>query len=49
MGGCQLEVRDTCSDAPASVEEIQKLAAKPGDMAEVIGGTKEQFDAMGIV
>lgn len=44
----ELEVRDTYGDAPANAEELRKLAAKLGDMAKVIGGTKEQFDAMGI-
>ncbi|MEE8717305.1 MAG: hypothetical protein SOI26_08285 [Coriobacteriales bacterium] len=44
----ELEVRDTYGDAPANAEELKKLVEKLSDMAKVIGGTKEQFDAAGI-
>lgn len=44
----ELEVRDTYGDAPANAEELKRLMEKLGDMAKVIGGTKEQFDAAGI-
>ncbi len=44
----ELEVRNTYGDAPANEAEQRRFAGKMGDMAKVIGGTKEGFDVMGI-
>lgn len=45
-----LETRDTCGDAPANQAEARARAKAAGvsDMQRVVGGTKEQYDQMGI-
>ena len=45
-----LETRDTYGDAPANQAEARARAKAAGvsDMQRVVGGTKEQYDQMGI-